>query len=159
MLALAPPSLPTDHVFVIAHNRTLWGWHLEDGITGNRKAQVVAFQRRVDADEVASRLWMHRLKQRRWPNAVISKEKPLGFVSTDDVLMVSASPLKVDPVLLEDLVVSLGKTEAAVNLVPPMESERELLDLSGAYVAHHTSGTDQRAWLELMAKRARKKKE
>ena len=160
MAAVATPVVvPRDPVYVIAHRRTLWGWHMEARVhDGTRHSQVVAFERRMDAEHVAHRLWIHRLKAHRWPDRIITDKRPFGLLSDHDILLTSPNPLTIDPIYLDELKSQLAKSNAAVSYVSSIiDDDGVTFSLQGRYVQSMASAADQVAWLELMLKQARLK--
>ncbi len=148
-------------MFVITHRHSgsLWGLHLEDhGRDGAHRTQVVAFYDRGNAEAMAERLWAHRLKAHRWPEATLDG-KPLWIATAEDVLMMSPSPLQVDEIALRWLVLRLGRSCAGVSVVDPFDDSDGDLRLGGRYLEHAAPASDQAAWLAKMWKRQPFKKQ
>ena len=139
-------------VFVIVYKSTLWGLHVESGSTdGCRKTQIVAFQRKEDAELMAKRLWAHRLATHAWPNTVL-EGRPLWIRSGDDILMISPSPLKIDELELKFLIERMGRSGAAVSVAEPFDDDEEI-NMKGRYIQQTVPIRETVAWFQQMHKR------
>ena len=139
-------------VFVIVYKSTLWGLHVDCKETdGCRKTQVVVFQRREDAELMAKRLWGHRLATHDWPNTVL-EGRPLWIRTSDDILMISPSPLKIDEIELPWIIERMAKSDAAVSMAEPF-ADPEDLTMRGRYLQSTASNNEKTEWLRQMHRR------
>lgn len=149
----APPQQRLDQqVFVISHRGSIWGPPQEDDFEENGvfPIRVMAFESGEDADYMAERVWIHRLKAHRWPCFVKGR---LWLASATDIIIHSPSPLKVDAINLKWLVERMGKSRAAVWLVSPLDLDSDEVDMKGKYMEARVPTQDQVAWLDKMFKR------
>ena len=152
-------TLPSpEQLFVITHthSKTLWGLHFDMAHQG-RKTQIVAFRNHHDAQEIARRLWIHRLKAHRWPNTII-QDKPLMMASPHDIIMTSPSPLAIDEVDLTWLLDRLALSSAALSVVDDItDSDNISFDLK--YMESIVPPTKQVSWLQKLYNRPPAKKQ
>lgn len=147
----APPSVDRQ-VFIISHRASIWGPPKEDSPDedGLFPIRVVAFESGKDAEYMAERVWIHRLKAHRWPTLVKGR---LWLASATDIIMRSPSPLKVEEINLKWLLDRMGKSRAAVWLVFPLDLDSDEVDMKGQYMDARVPTEDQVAWLNKMFKR------
>lgn len=146
----APPSVDRQ-VFIISHRGTIWGAAKDDpDEDGLFPIQVVAFESGQDAEYMAERVWIHRLKAHRWPSFVKGR---LWLASATDMIMHSKSPLQVDAINLKWLLDRMGKSRAAVWLVFPLDLDADEVDMRGQYMDARVPTQEQVAWLDKMFKR------
>lgn len=150
--ALEAPPLLDRQVFIISRRGSIWGPPQDDGPEddGRFPIQVVAFESGKDAEYMAERVWIHRLKAHRWPSLVKGR---LWLASATDIIMHSPSPLKVDEINLKWLLDRMGKSRAAVWLVFPLDLDADEVDMRGQYMDARVPIGDQVAWLDKMFKR------
>lgn len=152
-VAEAPSEVADRRVFVISHRGSLWGLHREEkAADGASRSQVVAFEVRGDAERLAERLWIHRLKAHRWPDTVL-EGRPLWLASGTDIVLHAPNPLKVDEIDLRWLLDRMGKSRAAVSLVFPLDPDADEINLKGKYMEARVPPAEQVAWLDKMLKR------
>ena len=151
---------PSGHVFVIkhTHNDGYWKMTREALLSPNGAAsQTVAFQRRADAERVASRIWKHKMMQHRWPDTLVA-DRGLDLASGEHVLYISPSPLEVEERDVEELLLELGDAGMAMSLVDPMpDGGEEDVMLRGSYLYATRDAVDKMRFLNrVFALRARK---
>lgn len=147
---VAPPEAVDREVFVISHRGTIWGFPEDEFKDDGRfPIKVVAFESKRDAEYMAERVWIHRLKAHRWPVLVKGR---LWLASADDIIMHSPSPLQVDEINLKWLLEALGKSRAAVSLLSPLDPDAHEVDLTGTYMDARVGTREQVAWLNEMFK-------
>lgn len=147
----APPSVDRQ-VFVISLRGTIWGLPRDDNPDedGAFPIQVHAFECNEDAEYMARRVWIHRLKTHRWPCFVKGR---LWLASANDIILHSPNPLQVDEINLKWLLDRMGKTLAAVWVVFPLDLDADEVDMRGQYMDARVPTQQQVEWLDKMFKR------
>lgn len=123
-------------VFAIKHkhNKTLWGWHMDNFMTdGAFKSQVLVFQRKNDAELLASRLWIHKLKSHKWPNTIL-EYKPFLLATEDNIQYDYPSVLRIEEVNLVSLIYNLSQSCAGVKLITQQNLDNNDISLNGQYM-------------------------
>lgn len=139
-------------VHVIVYKGTLWGLHTESPEhDGSFRTQVVAFEDGGHAQRMAERLWAHRLTSYKWPETVL-EGRPLWIRSAEDILLTSPSPLKVDAIELQWLLLRLSCTGAAVSLIAAHEEDEGDVLLKGQYLCAAVPMREKVDWLNKMHK-------
>lgn len=138
-------------VFVISLRGSLWGLPRDEKETdGQFRIQVMAFESGQDAEYMAERVWVHRLKAHRWPSLVNGR---LWLASAADIIIRSPSPLKVDEVELTWILKLLGKSRAGMSLLFPLDLDADEVTVQGKYMEAPVSSNEEVAWLNEMLKR------
>lgn len=135
------------YVITHTHSRSLWGLHLESPpkTEATRKTQVVAFEKRRDAELVARRLWAHRLRSHKWPNTILDN-RPLWLAGPLDGESTAPSPLAVDEVETEWLLDRMALSSAALSVVRQFDEEGTSFNIS--YMQSTVPVAQQVSWLQ-----------
>lgn len=143
---------PAENVYVITHrhDKGLWGVHVT---TGNRRAQVLAFRRRHDANALASYVWTWKLKNHAWPVMVMDRQRPLSFQIFRDEPPVCPSPLVIDEVDLDWLLGRMALSWGGLNLVEDVADDDDRRTLQSTYVDATVNVSQQIDWLNDLFRR------
>lgn len=150
-MTLSVPAYRPETVFVITHrhDRALWGVHVT---TGNRRAQVMAFKQRRDAESLADHVWRWKLAKHTWPNTLLDSWNTgsnEGFFSTAACdVEVRPSPLSVDQVELDWLLGRVALSSAALILVECVEDGDSGKRIESTYVDTTCLVSQQVDWLQ-----------
>lgn len=137
-------------VFAITHkhNKTLWGWHMDNFMTdGAYKSQVVVFKHRNDAEMLANRLWMHKLKSYKWPNTIL-EYKPFLLTTEHGLEYYYPNVLGIVEINLLSLIYDLSLSCAGVKLITQQNlDETDDVSLNGQFMQVKMSKDDKINWL------------